>query len=71
MILGRANIVELLIKNGADTQITDNKLRSPLYLASERGNNILIWINSKDFLFKTVLLIFYRLRKGCRFTYKE
>lgn len=38
-ILGRANIVDILLKNGANINATDHINRSPLYLAAENGNN--------------------------------
>lgn len=36
--LGRVNVVELLIQNGADINIADEHGQTPLHFAAKRGN---------------------------------
>lgn len=46
-MVGRANVVDLLIKNGADVNATDHISRSSLYLAAERGDQVYLKTNTK------------------------
>lgn len=50
IFLGRENIVNLLIRKGAQVNAIDNISRSALYLAAERGLRFYFYFNEINFI---------------------
>lgn len=60
-VIGRASIVELLIRNGANVNATDHTNRTPLYMAAEIGDILLHFLFKINKIFRNKTFIMIRM----------